>query len=153
MTTNNSELTRTPYFPLVLILLPKYISHFFTISDIIGKVAFCGFIEGEIMSEEKKRELEKYIESIAALPGVLQIYLFGSHAYGEPDNDSDIDLMIVVEDSLDPFKTAYKIRRSFVDSDLVLDIIVNKKKAFEKASTEQSFQKIIKDNGVLLYAQ
>jgi len=105
------------------------------------------------MSEEKKRELEKYIESIAALPGVLQIYLFGSHAYGEPNSDSDIDLMIVVEDSLDPFKTAYKIRRSFVDSDLVLDIIVNKKKAFEKASTEQSFQKIIKDSGVLLYAQ
>jgi len=38
------------------------------------------------MTEEKKKELEKHIKSITALPGVLQIYLFGSHAYGEPNN-------------------------------------------------------------------
>ena len=105
------------------------------------------------MSETIRKELDKYISSISSMSGVLQIYLFGSYVYGEPSNDSDIDLMIVVEDNLDPFKTAYKIRRSLVDSDLVLDIIVNRKKAFDKASTEQTFQKNIKDNGVLLYAQ
>ena len=105
------------------------------------------------MSETMKKELEKYITHISAMSGVLQIYLFGSHAYGEPNNNSDVDLMIVVEDNLDPFKTAYSIKRSLVDSDLELDIVVNRKKAFDKASTEQSFQKTIKDNGVLLYAQ
>ena len=105
------------------------------------------------MSEAMKKELEKYITYISAMSGVLQIYLFGSHAYGEPSNNSDVDLMIVVEDNLDPFKTAYYIKRSLVDSDLELDIVVNRKKAFDKASTEQSFQKTIKDNGVLLYAQ
>jgi len=105
------------------------------------------------MSDTIKKELDKYISSISALSGVLEIYLFGSHVYGEPNKDSDIDLMILVEDNLDPFKTAYKIRRSFVDSDLELDILVNRKNAFYRASEEPTIQKTIKDNGVLLYAQ
>jgi predicted nucleotidyltransferase len=28
-----------------------------------------------------------------------KIYLFGSHAYGQPNDDSDVDLLIVVNDS------------------------------------------------------
>jgi len=105
------------------------------------------------MSEDIKRELDKYIESISAFNGVLQIYLFGSYASGEPKDNSDVDLMVIVENNMDPFKTAFKIRKSLVGSDMILDIIVNKKDAFEKASTEQPFQKNIKENGVLLYAQ
>ena len=27
----------------------------------------------------------------------LQVYLFGSYAYGEPDSDSDYDFYVVVE--------------------------------------------------------
>ena len=105
------------------------------------------------MSGEMKKELDKYIESISAFSGVLQIYLFGSYANGEPNEYSDVDLMVIVENNMDPFKTAYKIKRSLVGSDMILDIIVNKKDAFEKASIEQPFQKSIKENGVLLYAQ
>ena len=105
------------------------------------------------MSEDMKRELDKYIESISAFNGVLQIYLFGSYASGEPKDNSDVDLMVIVENNMDPFKTAFKIRRSLVGSDRIFDIIVNKKDAFEKAAIEQPFQKGIKENGVLLYAQ
>jgi len=105
------------------------------------------------MSEEMKKEIDKYIESISAFPGVLQIYLFGSHAYGEPKENSDIDLMVIVENNLEPYRTAFKIKKSLIDSDMVFDIIVNRKDAFEKASTEQPFQREIKENGVLLYAQ
>jgi len=105
------------------------------------------------MSEEMKKEIDKYIESISAFTGVLQIYLFGSYAYGEPKENSDVDLMVIVENNMDPFKTAFKIRRSLVGCDIMFDIVVNKKDAFEKASKEPSFQKIIKNNGVLVYAQ
>jgi len=105
------------------------------------------------MNEETKKELSKYIESISAFSGVLQIYLFGSHANGAPRENSDIDLMVIVDNSLDPFNTAYKIRRSLVGSGKVFDIVVNRKDAFEKASLEQPFQRDIKENGVLLYAQ
>ena len=35
----------------------------------------------------------------------LKIILFGSHAYGNPDNKSDLDLCIVVEDGNSSYKT------------------------------------------------
>jgi len=103
------------------------------------------------MSESIKDELDRYVEFIASLAGVLQIYLFGSYAYGEPRSSSDVDLMIVVENSLDPFKFAYQIRRGLTDTDLAFDIVVNRKSAFEEASETSAFQKSIKENGVLLY--
>ena len=34
-----------------------------------------------------------------------KIYLFGSHAYGQPNDDSDVDLLIVVNDSDLPPRT------------------------------------------------
>jgi len=104
------------------------------------------------MNEETKAELDKHIEFISSLNGVLQIYLFGSYANGIPDKTSDIDLMVIVENNLDPFKTAYKIRRELTDTDLALDIIVNKKAAFDAAAKISLFQKSIKETGVLLYA-
>jgi predicted nucleotidyltransferase len=103
------------------------------------------------MSDSIKVELDKYVKFISSLSGVLQIYLFGSYAYGEPRRTSDIDLMVITENNLDPFKTAYKIRRGLTDTDLALDIAVNRKSAFEEASENSLFQKSIKENGVLLY--
>jgi predicted nucleotidyltransferase len=103
------------------------------------------------MSEIIKLEIEKYVDFISTLTGVLQIYLFGSHVSGESNKTSDIDLMIVVENHLDPFKTAYKIRRSLIDSIYTLDIVVNRITAFEEASKNTTFQKTIKENGILLY--
>jgi predicted nucleotidyltransferase len=103
------------------------------------------------MSESIKAELDKYVKFISSLTGILQIYLFGSYAHGDPRRTSDIDLMVIVENNLDPFKTAYTIRRGLTDTDLTLDIVVNRKSAFEEASMISSFQKSIKENGVLLY--
>ena len=103
------------------------------------------------MIDDIKIELDKYVDFISSLTGVLKIYLFGSYASGETHDTSDIDLMIVVENHLDPFKTAYKIRRGLTETDYALDIVVNRISAFEEASTKSSFQKSIKENGVLLY--
>ena len=103
------------------------------------------------MSDAIKAELDRYVEYISSLKGVLQIYLFGSYAYGEPRDTSDIDLMVVVDNDLDPFKTAYIIKRKFANSDSDFDIVVNRISAFEEASTYSPFQKTIRENGVLLY--
>ena len=104
------------------------------------------------MSEEIKTEIDNYVKFISALSGVLQIYLFGSHASGASHEASDIDLMILVENSKDPFKTAYTIRKGLSETDYPIDIVVNRISAFEEASEIPSFQKTIKENGVLLYA-
>jgi len=104
------------------------------------------------MSENIKQEIDKYIAIISNLSGVLQIYLFGSYAYGEPEEYSDIDLMIIIEDNLDPINASIKINHELVGKRTTpLDIVVNRKKDFSKAANENTIQKLISDNGVLLY--
>jgi len=104
------------------------------------------------MSERVKQDIDKYIALISTLSGVLQIYLFGSYAYGDPGEYSDIDLLIIIEDNLDPINATIKINQQLVGKRTTpLDVIVNRKKDFIKAAEEPTIQKHITDNGVLLY--
>ena len=43
--------------------------------------------------------LEEAVERLKAEFQPEEIYLFGSHAWGLPDEDSDVDLMVIVPDS------------------------------------------------------
>lgn len=95
--------------------------------------------------------LNTYANYISSINGVLKIYLFGSFANGKPHDNSDIDLLVVVEDRLDAIKTAYKINRGIVDRKVPLDILVNRQSDFDGASTENTLQRIIKNEGVLVY--
>ena len=55
---------------------------------------------GIALDSNVKDALDAYVAEIASVSGVLQVYLFGSYAYGTPHEKSDIDLMVVVEDNL-----------------------------------------------------
>jgi predicted nucleotidyltransferase len=105
----------------------------------------------KVVNELIQAELDKYIQFISSLSGVLQIYLFGSYAHGEQRKTSDIDLMVIIENDLDPFNIAYRIRKGLTETDYALDIAVNRRSDFEEASEKSSFQKSIKENGLLLY--
>ena len=43
--------------------------------------------------------LDKIVDRLARGLKPERIYLFGSHAYGKPGSDSDVDLFVVVSDS------------------------------------------------------
>ncbi len=49
--------------------------------------------------------------------------LFGSYAYGAPNNDSDMDLLVVIEDVDNPLRTAAKIAAE-IEYPVPLDILV-----------------------------
>jgi len=49
---------------------------------------------------------------------VLQLILYGSHARGSATPESDVDLLVVVEDALDP----WEVRRSL--DGVLLDILL-----------------------------
>ena len=49
---------------------------------------------------------------------VLQIILYGSYARGEATAQSDVDFLVVVDDSLDP----WEVRRSL--DDVLLDVLL-----------------------------
>ncbi|BCD62060.1 hypothetical protein NitYY0826_C0929 [Nitratiruptor sp. YY08-26] len=75
-----------------------------------------------------------------------KIILFGSYAYGEPNEESDIDLYIVTKDEYIPrnFKEKnelyLKIARLLRDlrKDIPMDIIVHTKKMYEEFVKQNS---------------
>ena len=83
----------------------------------------------------------------------VAIYLFGSYAWGEPTEDSDLDLMVVVSDT---FKVAFSSHKKgkWALSDLKIDndLIVANKHYFDKtASKSSTLEYKIKNEGKRLY--
>ena len=105
------------------------------------------------LDDNIKDTIDAYVAEIASVSGVLQIYLFGSHAYGTPHEKSDIDLLVVVEDNLKAVKMALTINSVLAGKRKIpLDILVNNSSDFHDAAKEPTLQNRIKNEGVLLYA-
>lgn len=68
--------------------------------------------------------IEVMTKRIVSRFGPLRIMLFGSHSRGEANPDSDIDLLVVLENVADRRKTTIEIRRALGDLPFAKDIIV-----------------------------
>jgi len=103
------------------------------------------------MNDTVKTALSGYTDFIISLGGIVQIYLFGSQINDKQHLDSDIDLLVVVDDNLDAIKMAYKINRGILKRNIPLDVLVNRKSEFLGAATENTIQRAIKNEGLLVY--
>lgn len=64
-----------------------------------------------------------------------RIILFGSHAWGTPGPDSDLDLLVIVADSdLPPHKRAQAAYRSLFGLGVPCDVIVQTRAEVERSS-------------------
>ncbi len=59
------------------------------------------------------------------------IYLFGSHAWGTPNNDSDLDLLIV-KDTENTREMAREIDSYLFPRDYLIDVLIENPDDFEK---------------------
>ena len=108
-------------------------------------------------------DTQKIISEITEIfkqQGVERVILFGSHAYGNPSVDSDIDLMIVV-----PLETSPSTHREKMDLYLhynqfiktfrkivPIDLIVYTKATYERfIELKSMFSQEITNSGVILY--
>ena len=65
------------------------------------------------MTVHAGQELSAICQTIEQTISADQIYLFGSHAYGTPNADSDYDLCVVIPDgSMRPADAIKRIRRA-----------------------------------------
>ena len=82
-----------------------------------------------------------------------QIYLFGSHAWGQPNEDSDVDLFVIVPESdQSPFERALKARQCLRDLRVAKDILVETQAEVDWASrVYASLESEILEKGVRLY--
>ncbi len=80
-----------------------------------------------------------------------KVILFGSYAHGNPTEDSDVDLLVVMETDEAPIRAAARISAA-IDHPFALDIVVSKLSALE-ASFERkgNFATEVLTKGVVLY--
>ena len=105
---------------------------------------------------DQKSELEKAIKAIKETISPVSIYLFGSYAYGTPDEDSDLDLCVIAETlSERKIDVLRNIRWAMVDSvTMPVDLLVYTAAEFnERAAMSASMEHDILNNGVQIYGQ
>lgn len=104
------------------------------------------------MSAQIKEAINTYVEKISSDEDVLRIYLFGSCAYGEIHERSDIDLMVVIDDAFHTIKKSMVLLKNLRGHRTVpMDMLVNRISDFENSQGFPSIQKTIKEQGLLLY--
>ena len=80
-----------------------------------------------------------------------KIILFGSHAYGQPGNDSDVDILVVLPFKGKPVRKAIEIRNR-VSAEMPLDLIVRTPEQLaERLAQNDWFMREIVERGRTLY--
>lgn len=84
----------------------------------------------------------------------LKIILFGSHAYGNPSPDSDVDLVVVTETPLPKRQTSIALWNLLRNIPMPKDIIVTSREEFDFYSHEAgSVMRTANEKGVVIYAR
>lgn len=100
---------------------------------------------------ERAKYIQRLCERIADRFKPEKIILFGSHAYGQPTAESDVDLLVVMDFEGSPIQQAIKISREL---GLVtpLDLLVRTpEQVQERLRMEDPFMREIVERGEVLY--
>jgi len=97
--------------------------------------------------------LTEGIRRIAIALNPEKIYLFGSHAWGVPTPDSDIDLFVIIKESEQPaYRRSREAYRSLRGLREPFEVIVRTISEVEKSRTvASSLVKKVLEQGKLLY--
>jgi predicted nucleotidyltransferase len=86
-----------------------------------------------------------------------KIYLFGSYAYGKQNEDSDIDIFVIIDDNYDDWKAYMDTMHKFWNNDTIKvipsDLIICKESEFNEALQRNSknLENVILKEGMVLY--
>ena len=105
------------------------------------------------MTNEIKNELELMTNALKDKIQIEKVILFGSQAYGNPTEDSDIDLCIITEENKRKLELIREIRKIIKPYKThPMDILVYNSSEFNKKSSDFSgIEKVINEQGVIIY--
>jgi len=106
------------------------------------------------MDERIKKELEIIKQGVLETVPAEAIYLFGSYAYGTPREDSDLDIFVVIPDSVkeNPIEVEIEIMdKVFRKVSRPVDMLVGRSSIFHYRKQGPTLQKVIAQQGRLLY--
>ncbi len=98
--------------------------------------------------------LDDVVVRLRAVLSPVAIYLYGSYVYGKPGAHSDLDLLVIVEQSdRTPFERDAAAYRALSGLGVPKDVQVDTRGEFEqRAGLPVSFERTVKTKGRLLYA-
>ena len=106
------------------------------------------------MNDIVQQNLELIKESVLQAVSAEAIYLFGSYAYGTPNDESDIDIYVVVPDDTTEFGDLYgkilmilrtKKRRVNLDMKLIHSSV------FHRRKNGPTLERVVAQKGTVLY--
>lgn len=102
-----------------------------------------------------KKILKEAVNRLVAVYHPIAIYLFGSYAWGSPTEDSDLDLLVIVDKSDEsPYERAVAGHLAFIGMTISKDIKVYTREEFtRRCKDKSSLAYKIKHEGKPLYAQ
>jgi predicted nucleotidyltransferase len=96
-------------------------------------------------------EIQHISEQIRREFAPQKIILFGSHSRGNPDNDSDVDLLVVAQFQGKPWRFAVEIRER-INAGVPLDLLVRTPEQLqERLAMHDMFLTEIVSHGKVLY--
>ena len=97
-------------------------------------------------------EINDVVDIIVKNSKPEKVILFGSYAYGEPNEDSDVDLLVIKDTNTDRYHRTRELRKHLRGIKIPIDIIVYTKSEVEEwKDTETAFITQIMRNGRVLY--
>ena len=105
------------------------------------------------MDKISKSKIQESVKLLADAYQPLAIYLFGSYAWGQPQEESDLDFLVILNDDI-PLNLALHIKGKLAlkNMDISTDIVLNHKHFFTERGMHPSIlQHKIKTEGKLLY--
>lgn len=105
------------------------------------------------MREINAEVLAEVTSRIVAAVHPEKIVLFGSHVWGRPTADSDIDLMVIVGHSEQPgYRLAREIYHSLRGLRVPVEVVVRTRKELERNSqVKASLERRVLDEGKVLH--
>jgi predicted nucleotidyltransferase len=97
--------------------------------------------------------LDAIKESVLKFVPAKSIYLFGSHAYGNPTEESDIDIYVVTPDDTNNFSELYaKIVGDLRKKEIYfIDLLFGRASVFDMRKEKNIFEKTVLQKGRIIY--
>ncbi len=103
-------------------------------------------------SQVTEEQLQEVVQRIVQTFDPQRIVLFGSHAYGEPRSDSDVDLLVVLESDERPAARATRVSRVLRPRPFPMDILVRTPDELRhRLEIGDHFIREVMDHGRVLY--
>ena len=105
------------------------------------------------MDVKIQQDLDLIKESVLQTIPAEAIYLFGSYAYGTPNEDSDIDIYVVVPDDTTELGELYAdiFELLWKKKTVQLDLLMGHASVFNRRKNGPTLERVIAQRGAVLY--